>query len=103
MSSSVEYDRTNRPAVANLIDVHASFSGKSPAEIVVDAQNMSTHAYKLQIANEYNAYFTPIRIKYEQLMRADNDTIDKILAAGAQRANHMANMHMLEIRALFGL
>ena len=99
---TISYDPENRPAVANLIDIHAAFTDQLPDEICENARSLDTVQYKQTVAAAVIAGLKPIR---EEILRLQQDRayLDSVLQRGSERAQDIARQTMAEVKSLMGL
>jgi tryptophanyl-tRNA synthetase len=93
----------DKPGVSNLIDILASSSGRSPQE--VEASLTDARGYgdlKAATAEAVVAMLAPVRERYEQL-RADEDGLERALAAGADKARAIAAQTLADVRRVMAL
>lgn len=87
--SDVTYDPDAKPGVANLIDIHSAFSKKTHAEIEKDYEGKMYGHLKVDVAELVVNGLAPIRERTHELL-GDPAELDRILAAGAERAREVA-------------
>ncbi|QEC48615.1 tryptophan--tRNA ligase [Baekduia soli] len=92
-----------KPGVTNLIDILAAASGRTHAD--VEAEMASARGYgdlKLATAAAVNALLDPVRERYAQL-RPDEDALEAVLGAGAQKARAIASETLVDVRRVMGV
>ncbi len=82
-------DGTERPEAANLLAIYAAISGRSVESLETEFADAQFSAFKTQLADALVAHLAPIRSKLEILLE-DTESLDGMLAAGAERANDIA-------------
>lgn len=83
----VVYDRSERPGVANLLDVLAACTGDEPEKL---ADGYSGYgALKRDVADAVVELLRPVRVRHAELA-ADPGTVEAVLRAGAGRARGIA-------------
>ncbi|MFF3339764.1 tryptophan--tRNA ligase [Streptomyces flavidovirens] len=83
----VEYDREEKPGVANLLDVLAACEGGNPEELAGVYESYG--ALKKDTAEAVVELLRPVRERHAELA-ADPGYVDKVLREGAERARGMA-------------
>ncbi len=97
---AVNYDPENQPAITNLINIYARFSGLTPEQIVTDYQGKGYGDFKGDVAEAIVSVLEPIQERYHQLLQSDE--LDEILARGASQANEIANATLARIEDAIG-
>lgn len=97
---AVNYDPENQPAITNLINIYARFSGLTPEQIVADYQGKGYGDFKGNVAEVIVSVLEPIQDRYHQLLQSDE--LDEILAHGAIQANEIANATLARIEDAIG-
>lgn len=97
----VNYDKENQPAVANLLQIFASFSGKSIDSIVSDYSGQGYGNFKGDLADLVVSTIEPIQERYESLLTSSD--LDDILQDGAKRASAIAESTLSRIEKAIGL
>ncbi len=83
----VEYDREEKPGVANLLDVLAACEGGNPEELAGVYESYG--ALKKDTAEAVVELLRPVRERHAELA-ADPGYVDQVLREGAERARGMA-------------
>lgn len=97
----VNYDKENQPAVANLLQIFASFSGKSIDSIVSDYSGQGYGNFKGDLADLVVSTIEPIQERYESLLTSSD--LDDILQDGAKRASAIAESTLSRVEKAIGL
>lgn len=97
----VYYDKENKPAVSNLLTIFSAFSNRSIDDLVIEYRNGGYGKFKTDLAEAIVSVLEPIQEKYYTLMQSDE--LDKILDAGAKRANKIANSTLKRMKKAIGL
>ncbi|HJP33189.1 MAG TPA: tryptophan--tRNA ligase [Candidatus Latescibacteria bacterium] len=92
----------NRPGVTNLLTIHQALSGQSQVELETHFSGKGYGDLKKEVAGLVAETFEPIRQRYTELT-ADPQTLDRILANGAERAQTVAVQTMSRVREAMGL
>jgi tryptophanyl-tRNA synthetase len=91
-----------KPGVSNLIEILAAVRGLDPAAIEAELSQARYGELKAAVAAAVIDYLAPVRERYEQL-RADEDALESILAAGAARAHAIAAPTLADVRERMGV
>lgn len=97
----VNYDKENQPAVANLLQIFASFSGKSIDSIVSDYSGQGYGNFKGDLADLVVSTIEPIQERYESLLTSSD--LDDILQDGAKKASAIAESTLSRVEKAIGL
>ncbi|KAG0031444.1 Tryptophan--tRNA ligase, mitochondrial [Podila clonocystis] len=98
----ISYDRAERPAVANLVDMYAAI-GKVSVDDVIREHAQSTNAqFKEALAEGIITALSPIQREMERLGH-DVSYVETVLQQGAARANEIARPNLETIQTLVGL
>ena len=97
----VNYDKENQPAVANLLQIFASFSGKPIDSIVSDYSGQGYGNFKGDLADLVVSTIEPIQERYESLLTSSD--LDDILQDGAKRASAIAESTLSRVEKAIGL
>lgn len=97
----VNYDKTNQPAVSNLLEMYSNLSGRTIEDLVEDYHSKGYGRFKSDLAGQVLALLEPIQARYHELMASDD--LEDILREGAQKANLIANQTLAEMEKLIGI
>ncbi|MBJ7330924.1 MAG: tryptophan--tRNA ligase [Solirubrobacteraceae bacterium] len=93
----------DKPGVSNLIDILAVASDRTPDAVVEDMRDARGYGdLKVAAADAVNAMLAPVRERYAEL-RGDEDAIEAILAAGAEKARGLASETLVDVREAMGV
>jgi tryptophanyl-tRNA synthetase len=98
----IRFDRDAKPGVANLLTIFSVLSGKSVEVLVDEYAGEGYGTLKKDLAEQVTASFTPIRKRTLELM-ADPAELDRILAAGADKASLVADATLTKVYDAIGL
>lgn len=98
----IRFDRDAKPGVANLLTIFSVLSGKSVEVLVDEYAGEGYGTLKKDLAEQVTASFTPIRERTLELM-ADPAELDRILAAGADKASVVADATLTKVYDAIGL
>ena len=90
-----------RAEAENLVGIYAALSGRTTAEVLAEFAGQGFGAFKPRLADLAVSVLGPVSDKMRRFMD-DPAEIDRILAAGAERANAVAAPTMAEVRKLVG-
>jgi tryptophanyl-tRNA synthetase len=85
----IRYDTENKPGVSNLLTIHSTLTGKSIAELEQEYEGKMYGALKTDLAEIMVEFVTPFRERTHQYLD-DAETLDSILAKGAEKARAVA-------------
>jgi len=91
-----------RAEAKNLVGIYAAVTGESVEQVLSRFAGQGFGAFKPALANALVALLAPIRERLEQL-RQDSAELDRILAAGAQRASEIGAPVLARAKAAVGL
>ena len=100
--SEVRADAEAKPGVTNLLRIFSALSGEPVAVLEARYEGAGYGAFKKDLAERVVTTFAPIKEKTERIL-ADEAGLDRILAAGAVRAHHVAGQTMDTVRERMGL
>jgi tryptophanyl-tRNA synthetase len=80
-----EEDLKERPEAANLVGIYAAVTGESVDQVLARFAGQGFGNFKPALADALVALLAPLRGRFEELRR-DSAELDRILAAGADRA-----------------
>ena len=92
----------DKPGVTNLIEILAAVRGDTPETVEAELADARYGDLKGAVAAAVIEYLTPVRERYVEL-RADTDELERILAAGAERARAIAGPVLGEVRERMGV
>ena len=91
----------SRPEAKNLVGIYAALASVTDAEVLAEYAGQGFGAFKPKLADLAVEKLGPIGAEMRRLL-ADPAEIDRILAAGAERANAIAAPTLAEVRKLVG-
>jgi tryptophanyl-tRNA synthetase len=92
----------DKPGITNLIEILATVRGESPEAIERAFEGQGYGAFKSAVGDEVAAWLAPVRERYTEL-RGDEDALEDILAAGAEKARAIASATLADVRAAMGV
>ena len=91
----------DRPEVKNLIAIYAALSGQTRDQVTAEFAGQGFGAFKPKLADLAVSSLAPVTAEMRRLM-ADPAEIDRVLAAGADRARAVANPVVDEVKKIVG-
>jgi tryptophanyl-tRNA synthetase len=91
-----------KEGISNLIEILAAVRGTSPDDVEREFDGSGYGAFKQAVAGAVVEYLAPVRDRYEGL-RHDSDTLERILAAGAEKARTIASDTLADVRRAMGV
>jgi tryptophanyl-tRNA synthetase len=85
----IRYDTENKPGVSNLLTIYSTLTGKTVAELEREYEGKMYGALKTDLAEVMVDFVTPFRERTHQYLD-DAETLDSILAKGAEKARTVA-------------
>jgi tryptophanyl-tRNA synthetase len=82
-------DPVNKPGVTNLLTIHSALSGRSVPELEEHFAGRGYGDLKKELVEVVTEFVTPIRVRTQELLD-DPAELERVLAAGAQRARAVA-------------
>jgi tryptophanyl-tRNA synthetase len=90
-----------KPGVTNLIDILAVARGSDQAEVESEFEGAGYGDFKKAVAEAVVEYLAPVREGYAEL-RPDEAELERVFAAGAEKARKLANPVVAEVRERMG-
>jgi tryptophanyl-tRNA synthetase len=97
---AVRYDRAAKPGVANLLEIHAAVTGRTPEQVAGDYEQYG--ALKVDTGEAVLAVLDPIRARYHELMD-DPGELARLLRVGADKAREVASATLDRAHTAIGL
>ena len=92
----------DKPGISNLIELLAVIRGTSAEEVEREFADSRYGDFKVAVGEAVVDYLAPVRERYHEL-RADQAELERILAAGADRARAMAQETLADVREVMGV
>ena len=92
----------DKPGISNLIDILAAVRDVSPEEVEASFSGAGYGAFKQAVADAVAEYLTPVRERYQEL-RPDEAELERVLAAGAEKARAIASETLADVREVMGV
>ncbi|KAF9357155.1 Tryptophan--tRNA ligase, mitochondrial [Mortierella sp. NVP85] len=98
----ITYDKIERPAVANLIEIYAGAKRIGIQDVVKEHAESSTAVFKEALTEALVSLLKPIQ---DEMARLDNERayVQSVLNDGALKATEIANPNLREVQRLMGL
>jgi tryptophanyl-tRNA synthetase len=91
-----------KPGITNLIEILAAVRGETPEEVEGEMKDARYGDLKGAVATAVIDYLAPVRERYSEL-RADEGSLEAILADGAERARALAGETLADVRERMGV
>jgi tryptophanyl-tRNA synthetase len=85
---AVRYDRAEKPGVANLLEINAAVTDRTPQAVAADYEQYGR--LKVDTGEAVLAVLDPIRTRYEELLD-DRGELTRLLRVGADKAREVAS------------
>ena len=92
----------DKPGVSNLIEILAAVRATTPALVESELAEARYGELKSAVAIAVVEFLAPVRERYERL-RADEDALEAVLAAGGERARAIASQTLADVREHMGV
>lgn len=92
----------DKPALTNLLGIYSLLADTPVPALEARFESSGYGDFKAALADAAVAALTPIRTRYEELV-ADPGELERLLAAGAERAREVARATIAEVRTAVGL
>lgn len=100
--STITYDETKKPAIANLMRIYQAFSGTPLNKIQARYMGKGYADFKRDLAELLIKHLSPIQKKYRALATSRRD-VEKIIGSGALRAQAVAQKTFSAAKHSMGL
>jgi tryptophanyl-tRNA synthetase len=85
----IRYDETDKPGISNLLTIHSALTGTTIAELEDRYAGKGYGALKTDLAEIFVGWVTPFRERTQEYL-GDPETLDSVLAKGAEKARAVA-------------
>jgi tryptophanyl-tRNA synthetase len=92
----------DKPGISNLIEIMAVARGVTPADVEREFEGSGYGDFKDAVGDAVVDWLAPVQERYAEL-RADDEALERILEAGADRARAIAAPIVAEVRAVMGV
>ncbi len=100
--TEVRFDRENKPGVSNLMEIYGAVTGKDFAEIEAEFVGKGYGDFKLAVGESVADILSPLRERYEALMK-DKSYIDGCIKANDEKAAYVSNKTLRKVQKKVGL
>lgn len=100
--SEVKYDKANKPAVSNLLEIYAGFSDKSIEDIEKMYDGKGYGDFKQDLGELVAEKLGELQAKFE-VIRGDESKLIQTIEAGNAKAAEIANKKLAEVKEKVGL
>ncbi|MGN1401507.1 MAG: tryptophan--tRNA ligase [Bacillus sp. (in: firmicutes)] len=97
----VQYDVVNKPGISNLLSIYSIFTGEPISDIVKKYEGKGYGEFKADTAKVIIDELKPIQDRYYELL--ESEELDRILDAGAEKANKVAGKMVKKMENAMGL
>jgi tryptophanyl-tRNA synthetase len=94
--------REDKPGISNLIEILAVARGTAPEEIEREFDGSGYGDFKTAVADSVVDWLAPVRERYQEL-RGDEAELERLLAAGAEKARAIAANTLADVREVMGV
>lgn len=101
MVEGISFDPENRPEASNLLQIFASLTDRSVADVAAEYASANFSTFKKALCDVAVSHLAPITSRMSELM-ADTTIIDAVLHDGATRANALAEPTIAEVKKMVG-
>ena len=95
------YEPDTRPGVSNLVSIHAAATGASEADVVAEARELDTGAYKARVSEALIEHLRPLRERINYYLE-NKDHLESVFGSGENTAREIAHETMAEARKAVG-
>jgi tryptophanyl-tRNA synthetase len=92
----------DKPGITNLIEILATVRGVGPEAIEAEFAASRYGDFKVAVGDEVAAWLAPVRERYHEL-RGDEDALEAVLEAGADKAREIAAATLADVRTAMGV
>jgi tryptophanyl-tRNA synthetase len=94
--------RDDKPGISNLIEIMAAARAIAPEQVEREFDGSGYGDFKQAVAESVIDWLAPVRARYPEL-RADDEQLEGILEAGADRARAIARETLADVREAMGV
>ncbi len=91
-----------KPGITNLIEILSVVRGVEPEQVEAEFEGQGYGAFKGAVADAVVDYLAPTRERYAEI-RDDEAELERVFAAGAERARAIASETLAEVREAMGV
>ncbi len=97
----IRFDRDAKPGVSNLLGIFSAVTGESVESLEARFAGQGYGSLKGELAEAVVAMLDPMRLRTLELM-SDKAELDRLLAAGAEKANELAEQTLKSVYEAIG-
>jgi tryptophanyl-tRNA synthetase len=101
-AEGLEMGNPDRPECANLLSIYQLVTDSTPDEIMAEVEGMRWGQFKPLLADALVTHLEPIQKRYHEILN-DRQYLSSVLKAGAERANHEAEITLDKVKHDLGL
>jgi len=94
--------RDDKPGISNLIEIMAAARGVGPEQVEREFDGAGYGDFKTAVADAVVEWLAPVRERHEAL-RGDPDELERLLAAGADKARAISSGTLADVRDAMGV
>jgi tryptophanyl-tRNA synthetase len=94
--------REDKPGISNMIEIMAAARGIGPEQVEREFEGSGYGDFKRAVGDAVVDWLAPVRERYPEL-RADENELERILEAGAERARAIARQTLADVREVMGV
>ena len=98
---TIDYDKENRPAVANLLTIFSAVTNQSIDQLVDKYKNSGYGAFKTDLADAVINFIKPIQEKFQEIR--ESEELQNILDNGALEASKQSNKVLKRMKNALGV
>ncbi|WP_093799439.1 tryptophan--tRNA ligase [Streptomyces sp. Wb2n-11] len=98
----IRYDAVEKPGVSNLLSIYSTLTGETVADLEKKYEGKMYGALKTDLAEVMVEFVTPFRTRTQEYL-GDPETLDSILAKGAEKARTVAAETLAQTYEKIGL
>ena len=92
----------DKAGITNLIEILAAVRGVTPDAVEAEFDGSGYGAFKQAVADAVVDYLSPVRERFQEL-RSDEDLLEQVLTAGAEKARAIAVDTLRDVRRAMGV
>jgi tryptophanyl-tRNA synthetase len=92
----------DKPGISNMIEILAIARGVAPEDVERSFEGRRYGDFKTAVGDEVAGWLAPVRERYAEL-RADEDALEAVLEAGAEKARAISSRTLADVREAMGV
>ncbi|MET9645740.1 tryptophan--tRNA ligase [Streptomyces syringium] len=97
----IRFDAQNKPGISNLLTIYSTLTGTGVAELEQKYEGKGYGALKTDLAEAMVEWVTPFRARTQEYLD-DPETLDSVLAKGAEKARAVAGETLARVYDMVG-